>query len=33
VEESPYILALPAGHRLTKVAELKWRDFHDEPIE
>ena len=32
VEESPYILALPAGHRLTKVRELKWRDFHEEPM-
>ncbi len=32
VEESPYILALPAGHRLARKRELLWEDFHEEPL-
>ncbi|RYD36689.1 MAG: LysR family transcriptional regulator [Verrucomicrobiaceae bacterium] len=32
VEESPYILALPAGHRLARKKELGWADFHEEPM-
>lgn len=32
VESSPYILALAAGHRLTKIKDLKWIDFHEEPM-
>jgi len=32
VEESPMILAAPAGHRLMKLRRLAWSDFHDEAM-
>lgn len=32
VEESTQVLAMPAGHRLTRQRVLRWRDFHDEAL-
>lgn len=32
VEESPQILAAPAGHRLTKLKKISWPDFHGEQL-
>ena len=32
VEQSPQVLALPAGHRLVKKKTLEWTDFHEEPM-
>jgi DNA-binding transcriptional LysR family regulator len=32
LDESPMVLAAPAGHRLTKLREIKWRDFHNETL-
>jgi len=32
VEESPMILAAPAGHRLMKIRRIAWSDFHDETM-
>jgi DNA-binding transcriptional LysR family regulator len=32
LEESPMILAAPAGHRLTKVKKIEWKDFHNESL-
>lgn len=32
VEESPMVLAAPAGHRLAKAARIKWSDFAGEPL-
>jgi DNA-binding transcriptional LysR family regulator len=31
-EESPMILATPAGHRLTKPKRIQWSDFHNEQM-
>jgi DNA-binding transcriptional LysR family regulator len=31
-EESPMVLATPAGHRLAKVRRVKWADFHNDPM-
>lgn len=30
LEESPMVLALPAGHRLAKLRRIQWIDFHNE---
>ena len=32
LEESPMILATPAGHRLARLPRIGWGDFHDEPL-
>ena len=32
LEESPMILAAPAGHRLINVPMITWRDFHNESL-
>jgi DNA-binding transcriptional LysR family regulator len=32
LEESPMVLAAPAGHRLAKLRRIAWRDFHNEPL-
>jgi DNA-binding transcriptional LysR family regulator len=32
MEESPMVLAAPAGHRLTKLRKIKWTDFNGEPM-
>jgi DNA-binding transcriptional LysR family regulator len=32
LEESPMILAAPAGHRLTKLRRISWPDFHNESM-
>ncbi len=32
VEESPMVLAAPAGHRLAKMPRIKWSDFDGEPL-
>jgi DNA-binding transcriptional LysR family regulator len=32
VEESPMILALPAGHRLARLRRVDWEKFHNEPL-
>lgn len=32
LEESPMILAAPAGHRLARQRKITWTDFHDEPL-
>jgi DNA-binding transcriptional LysR family regulator len=32
LEESPMVLALPAGHRLAKQRLIRWKDFHNEPL-
>jgi DNA-binding transcriptional LysR family regulator len=32
LEESPMVLAAPAGHRLARASKIGWRDFHNEPL-
>jgi len=32
MEESPMVLATPAGHRLAKARKIEWRDFDREPM-
>ncbi|MHB8519554.1 MAG: LysR substrate-binding domain-containing protein [Limisphaerales bacterium] len=32
LDESPMVLAAPAGHRLAKARRIAWRDFHNEPL-
>ena len=32
LEESPMVLAVPAGHRLAKQKQIDWKDFHNEPM-
>jgi DNA-binding transcriptional LysR family regulator len=32
LEESPMLLAAPAGHRLAKLRRIEWRDFHNEQL-
>ncbi|HVY70299.1 MAG TPA: LysR substrate-binding domain-containing protein [Verrucomicrobiae bacterium] len=32
VEESPMVLALPAGHALARKRRIQWSDFHNEPF-
>src|SRR5580704_7283397 len=32
LEESPMVLAAPAGHRLTKLRSIAWRDFDKEAL-
>jgi len=32
LEESPMVLAAPAGHRLARTRTIQWKDFHGEPL-
>ncbi len=32
LEESPMVLAVPAGHRLAKARRIEWKDFHNEQM-
>jgi DNA-binding transcriptional LysR family regulator len=32
LEESPMVLAAPAGHRLARTRQIEWSDFHQEPL-
>jgi DNA-binding transcriptional LysR family regulator len=32
LEESPMVLAAPAGHRLARARQINWSDFHQEPL-
>ncbi len=32
LEESPMVLAAPAGHRLAKLRKIAWEDFHNESM-
>ena len=32
MEESPMVLAAPAGHRLARARQIEWNDFHKEPL-
>lgn len=32
LDESPMVLASPAGHRLAKQKQIEWKDFHAEPM-